>query len=253
MQDSTDATRMGLNRTGIQMSPQHTREMLEGMEALEVDSSAKAEIDEPEGQALSMTRVEYIAVSDPLGSVPPPATLKGAAKSGAKLLTGNRLQAFIDKLAERLAFERGGARLYDAVYAKAIAHDAEFNKVSAQEILEIRNSEAEHALLIKECLEKLGADPTAQTPCADLVGVTTMGFIQAASDPRTTLAQTLHTALAAELIDNEGWEGLIAMARKMGQDEMAERFQQALEEEGVHLSKVRDWYNALTMETAELM
>jgi rubrerythrin len=252
MQESTDATRMGLNRTGVQMSPKHTKEMLDGMEALEADSSAQAEIEDPDGQALSVTRLEYIANADPLGSVPAPGTLKGAAKSGAQMLTGNRPQAFIDKLAERLAFERGGARLYDAVYAKAIANDAELNKVSAQEILEIRNEEAEHAVLIKECLEKLGADPTAQTPSADLVGVETMGFIQAASDPRTTLAQTLHAALAAELIDNEGWEGLILMAQKMGQDEMVERFQQALDDEGEHLSKVRTWYNALTMETAEL-
>jgi hypothetical protein len=253
MQDSTDATRMGLNRTGIQMSPEQTKEMLEGMEALEADSSAEASLDGPDGQALSVTRVEYIALSDPLGSVPPPGTLKGAAKSGAKMLTGNRPQAFIDKLAERLAFERGGTRLYDAVYAKAIAHEDELHKVSAQEILEIRNEEAQHALLIKECLETLGADPTAQTPCADLVGVESMGLIQAVTDPRTTLAQTLHAALAAELIDNEGWEGLIAMAQKMGHHEMADRFQAALEQEGVHLSKVRTWYNSLTMETSELV
>jgi rubrerythrin len=253
MQDSTDATRMGLNRTGIQMSPQQTKEMLDGMEALEADSSAQVPLDEPDGQALSATRLEYIAAADPLGSVPAPATLKGAAKSGAKMLTGNRPQAFIDKLAERLAFERGGTRLYDAVYAKAIANDAELNKVSAQEILEIRNAEARHAVLIKECMETLGADPTAQTPCADLVGVESMGLIQAVTDPRTTLAQTLHAALAAELIDNEGWEGLIAMAQKMGHDELAERFQEALDEEAVHLAKVRSWYNALTMETAELV
>ena len=89
MQDSTDATRMGLNRTGIQMSPEQTKEMLEGMEALEADSSAEASLDGLDGQALSATRVEYIALSDPLGSVPPPAKLKGAAKSGAKMLTGN--------------------------------------------------------------------------------------------------------------------------------------------------------------------
>src|SRR5688572_28302097 len=199
MQDSTDATRMGLNRTGIQMSPEQTKEMLEGMEALEADSSAEASLDGPDGQALSVTRVEYIALSDPLGSVPPPGTLKGAAKSGAKMLTGRRPQAFIDKLSERLAFERGGTRLYDAVFTKAVGHSDELNKVSADEIMEIRNAEARHALMIKECLEMLGADPTAQTPCADLAGIETMGLLQAATDPRTTLAQTLHAALSAEL------------------------------------------------------
>jgi hypothetical protein len=252
MQDSTDATRLGINRTGIQMSPRHAEEMLNASKML--DTAASDEQGEAvDGGALSATRLEYIATADPLGSVPAPATLKGAAKSGAKMLTGRRPQVFIDKLAERLAFERGGTRLYDAVYAKAIANDAELDKVSAQELLEIRDDEARHALLIKECMETLGADPTAQTPCADLAGVETAGLLQAASDPRTSLAQTLHAALAAELIDNEGWENLITLARDMGHDDMATRFQAALTEEGDHLIKVRKWYAALTMETSELM
>jgi ferritin-like metal-binding protein YciE len=252
MQESIDATRMGLNRTGMQMSPQQSKEMLEGVTTLE-PLDGEVEPAEPDGQALSVTRLEYIAAADPLGSVPPPGTMKGVAKSGAKMMTGHRPQAFIDKLAERLAFERGGTRLYDAVFAKAVAHTNELNKVSAEEILEIRNSEAEHALLIKECLETLGADPTAQTPCADLVGVETMGLLQAASDPRTTLAQTLHAALAAELIDGAGWESLILMARDMGHDDMVERFQAALDTEATHLAKVKSWYTALTMDTGELV
>lgn len=125
--------------------------------------------------------------------------------------------------------------------------------VSAQEIQEIRNSEARHALLVKESLESLGADPTAQTPSADLVGIQTSGLLQAASDPRTTLAQTLHPALAAELIDNAGWENLILMARQMGYDDMAERFEAALAEERIHLTKVLGWHNALTVDTWEVM
>jgi hypothetical protein len=252
MQNSTDATRLGINRTGMQMSPQHSEEMLNATQLLDT-TALSAEVEAVDDQPLSAMRLDYIAAADPLGSVPAPATLKGAAKSGAKMLTGRRPQVFIDKLAERLAFERGGARLYDAVYAKAIAHEAELDKVSAQELLEIRDAEAQHALLIKQCMETLGADPTAQTPCADLVGVETAGLLQAASDPRTTLAQTLHAALAAELIDNEGWENLIDLARAMGHDDMATRFQAALAEEGVHLTKVRKWYAALTMETSELM
>ena len=252
MPESTDATRLGMNRTGLQMSPQHAKEMMENVELLGDDSSGdRAAL--TDGRALAATRLEYIAAADPLGSVPAPATLKGAAKSGAKMLTGRRPQVFIDKLAERLAFERGGTRLYDAVCAKAKAQVADASKVSAEELQEIRDSEARHALLIKECLETLGADPTAQTPCADLVGVETMGLLQAASDPRTTLAQTLHAALAAELIDNEGWEDLIAMASEMGHDDMARRFKEALDEEGVHLTKVRSWYAQLTMDSSELM
>lgn len=250
MPESTDATRLGMNRTGMQMSPHHAQEMLDGSQLLNTEPSVSPD-DGPDGQALTATRLEYIAAADPLGSVPAPATLKGMAKSGAKMLTGHRPQAFIDKLAERLAFERGGTRLYDAVCAKAIA--ANDNRVSTDELLEIRNSEARHAMLIKECLETMGADPTAQTPSADLVGIESMGLLQAASDPRTTLAQTLHAALAAELIDNEGWENLMSMAREMGNDDMANRFKAALDEEVEHLTKVRNWYTLLTADTGELL
>lgn len=248
MSSSTDATRLGINRTGVQMSPRHSQEMLDGMEDFE--PAVTAEQMDPADTPLSITRMEYIAAADPLGSVPPPGTVKGMAKAGAKMLTGRRPQAFLDKLSERLAFERGGARLYDAVLTKALAHEDELNGLGIDELREIRNEEAQHALLIKECIETLGADPTVQTPCADLVGVETMGLIQAATDPRTTLAQTLHAALAAELIDNEGWENLISLAREMGHDDMARRFETALDQEAKHLLKVRNWYTALTMETA---
>lgn len=252
MPQSIDATRLGINRTGLQTSPQHAKEMLETEDLLD-DGASGAQSSPGDDQALSLTRQEYIAAADPLGSVPMPATVKGAAKAGAKMLTGRRPQVFIDKLAERLAFERGGTRLYDAVCAKAIAPAGDLNKINAQELLEIRDSEARHALMIKECLETLGADPTAQTPCADLAGVESMGLLQAACDPRTTLAQTLHAALAAELIDNEGWEGLIIMAKEMGHEDMARRFQQALKEEREHLTKVRNWYTQLNKETSDLM
>lgn len=107
MKKSIEATRIGHNRTGMQMSPQHSSQMLEGAQAID---TFKAEPWIPEGQEFSVVRLAYIASADPLGSIPPPATVKGAAKSGAKMLMGRRLQAFTDKLAERLAFERGGTR-----------------------------------------------------------------------------------------------------------------------------------------------
>src|SRR5690606_10866442 len=103
--------------------------------ALEEEVPAET-VEGPDGQALTATRLEYIAAADPIGSVPMPGTLKGAAKSTAKMLTGRRPQVFIDKLAERLAFERGGTRLYDAVCTKAMAQ-AELSQFKLDELLEI--------------------------------------------------------------------------------------------------------------------
>jgi hypothetical protein len=99
----------------------------------------------------------------------------------------------------------------------------------------------------------LGADPTAQTPSADLVGVETMGLMQAVTDPRTNLAQTLHALLMAELGDEAGWEILIAFAEQMGQEEMAKRFREAEAHEQEHVFKVREWYQALTLQSGELL
>jgi hypothetical protein len=217
------------------------------------DSVQPVEATAADASVLLEARLQFIRTADTLGSVPPPATAKGLMKASAKMLQGGRPQVFIDKLAERLAYERGGTRLYDAVIAKFVAYQDQLDGVNLNELIEIRDEEASHAALVRTCLEQLGADPTAQTPCADLVGVATSGFLQAASDPRTTLVQTLQIALAAELIDGAGWEGLIALAESIDQDDMAERFRNALDRETEHLAKVRRWYDALTLETVELM
>jgi ferritin-like metal-binding protein YciE len=243
MQESTEATDIGRNRTGVQTSPQLSKEMNDLVQPVSAETA--------DASPLNEVRLLYIREADPLGSIPPPATIKGAVKTAAKLLQGERPQAFIDKLAERLAYERSGTRLYDAVIAKFMAHEGELQSASLQEVTEIRNEEASHAALIRTCLEQLGADPTAQTPSADLVGVATAGFLQAAADPRTTLAQTLQVALAAELVDVASWEMLISLAEQMGQDGMVERFRKALDHETEHVAKVRGWYESLTLADAQ--
>ena len=242
MQDSTEATEIGRNRTGLQASPQQSKEMNDVVLPV---AAATAD-----ASPLNEVRLLYIREADPLGSMPA-ATVKAASKTASKLLKGEPPQVFIDKLAERLAYERGGTRLYDAVIAKFMAHEGELESASLQEVIEIRDEEAGHAALIRACIEQLGADPTAQTPSADLVGVATAGFLQAAADPRTTLAQTLQVALAAELVDVASWEMLISMAEQLGQDGMVERFRHALEHETEHVTKVRRWCESLTFVDAQ--
>lgn len=241
-----DSTQIGTNRTGMQMSPVHSKAL---MEIVELDEGTDGAF---ESNTLAEVRRDYIAEADDVGSIPAPGTLKGMVKSGAKMLTGNRPQMFIDKLAERLAFERGGTRLYDALLSKFLAHEDTLG-VSIEELRRFREEEAAHANLVAECIEQLGADPTAQTPSADLVGVETMGLLQAISDPRTSLAHSLHVAQSAELVDRAGWEVLIALAENIGQADMATRFRSALAEEQVHLDSVSQWYQNLIMERSELM
>jgi hypothetical protein len=53
--------------------------------------------------------------------------------------------------------------------------------------------------------------------------------------------------LTAELADNEGWRMLIMLAEKMGMEDMARDFQQALREEDEHLVYIRQWFKEMVI------
>ncbi len=243
-----DPTSLGHNRTGLQVSPLHG-ELLTETAARDIDRTL---IDSPEGTLLAEMRREYINDAEALGSIPPPATMKGMAKSGAGAMTNKRLHVFVDKMAERLAYERGGTRLYDAALVKAIAL-ADGTPVNIERMKQIRAQEADHANLLSDAIESVGADPTAQTPCADLVGVQAMGLMQSITDPRTSLVQTLSSLLAAELIDVASWELLARLARDMGQDAIAERFDEALAHETQHLDTISRWYESMVTAESKML
>jgi ferritin-like protein len=239
-------TKIGSNRTGIRMSPKDGKELIE---------AAKNAMPTSEGDhmSLGMLRSDYIAGAEPVGTVPPPATLKGVVKSSIDMMTGDRPQVLMDKLGERAAFERGGTRLYDAVLSKFDALPNPNGAVSRETLQHFRDEEAQHFQLLCEAIEKLGGDPTAMTPCADVAGVQAMGLMQSVTDPRTTLTQCLSTMLVAELADGAAWELLIGLARSGGHDELAQRFEAALREETEHLRQVRSWVQDLTLAEASLM
>jgi hypothetical protein len=65
---------MGLNRTGMATSPIDKREMIENARAGVTGSVAST------SHGISAERVEYATDSPPIGTVPPPATVKGAVK-----------------------------------------------------------------------------------------------------------------------------------------------------------------------------
>jgi hypothetical protein len=239
------AAKLGGNRTGIQMSPVDIKKMLSDM-----DGDLGKPSPEGDESAISELRSAYISEADPVGSMPPPATLKGAVKSGAKMLTGSRPQVFMDKLGERLAFERSGTRLYDALITKCEASGG--NTVSLAELKKFREDEARHFLLVGACIEAIGGDPTAQTPSADVAGVESAGLMQVVTDPKTSLAQSLHAILVAELTDNAAWDELVLLAREMGQDEFVERLSEAQEEERHHLETVREWHQKMTLAQANV-
>lgn len=228
------STQMGVNRTGIDMSPLHSKAMISGAKELTPDNSNL------DGQIITAIERQYIETASAVGSVPMPGTLRGALKSAMDKFAGRNPEVLLNKLGERLAFERSGVRLYEAAIRKCEALGT--SALPLAELKEIRDEEAEHFRILKEAMVTLGADPTAQTPDADVSGVTAMGFQKVLTDPRTTISQCLQALLGLELADNAAWELLIALADEMELDPLADRFRHALSQEESHVQRVRNWY-----------
>lgn len=229
------------NRTGIGTAP------LQARRALEVNEGWSPPLDDP-----TETRASYVRASEPVGTVPPPTSIKGILQSAkATLFEGVKPTVLIDKLAERLAFERTGVRLYDALIARVETLGGYPGGPELAELRRLRGEELAHFLLLKDAMEQLGADPTAVTPSADIAAVESMGIGQVLGDPRTTVAQCLHAILVAELADNDGWQMLIDLVDMLGYEQWTQQFKQALLEEDEHLKKVRGWLSAHVSKVAK--
>jgi len=240
-----NSTVLGTNRTGVDMSPIDIKEMT----ALTNVTPPSSPGDE---RAIARMRGKYIAEADTLGSIPPPGTLKGVATTAMQKLTGRNPEAFIDKLGGRVGFERAGVRLYDALIEKCSAARGTMaaSLIPLEILWQFRNEELQHFQLASDALRSIGADPTAQTPCADADGVAGMGLIQVLTDPRTSVTQCLEAVLIGELTDNAAWGLLIEFAEKMGLDDMARDFEVALRHEENHLMHVRQWHKEMVLQDA---
>lgn len=243
-------TSLGPNMTGATLAPAALAAMTQATDEL-------TPFDEIDTSAMESQRLAYIDESDAVGSIPIPTTLKGVAKSGLSKLKGKHPGVFLDKLGERLAYERTGVRLYDALILKyasaAQLQEAELlppvELESAEQLLyRIRNEELEHFQLLSQAIVKMGGDPTSQTPCADVTALASSGFMQVLNDPRTTLAQCLNAMLAVELADNAGWELLASLADDMGEADLSGQFLGALAQEQEHLFIVKQWLVGLVYE-----
>lgn len=241
------STEMGSNRTGIDASPFDSKSMMNGAEKF---FSTSGNMD-----AMHALQRDFDRQATPVGSVPIPGTPKGMLKSMMKKMTGHNPEMFINKLGERLAYERSGVRIYESFIEKcsALAEEGESNpEMSISRLREFCDQEAQHFHMIKQCMETLGADPTAQTPDADVSGVAAQGMMKVVSDPRTSIGQCLEAMLSLEMTDNAAWELLIKLAEDMGMDDMAREFGQALKQEDIHLQQIRDWHERLVRSQARM-
>lgn len=235
---------MGKNLTGIGTNKSDAKEAIEFAERCPVSPGNE--------QAMAEVRREYIQQSGVIGTVPSPSGIKGLASMALDAFKGKKASVFVDLLGERLAFERTGARLYDAVIAKYDALGSFDGGPTREELVGIRNDEVRHFGLIHDAIEKLGGDPTVITPAADVTGIQASGLVQVVSNPATTLEQCLSALLTAELVDNDSWATLIELADALGHDDMAEAFSEAKRNEDHHLACMRQWLSAFVRAEAHV-
>jgi bacterioferritin (cytochrome b1) len=223
------------------MSPLMSAAMMESLKEFSWDTLPVT------GDTPDKIRLDYAKDAHPIGSIPVPMTLKGLAKAGYEKIKGEKPEVFIDKLGERLAFERMGVRLYRALIRKCEMDPARHASLDLFRLQEICDQELEHMLMLKKTMEDVGADPTATTPGADAMAVASMGLVQVLNDPRTSVPQCLEAILIAELADKDGWNLLIELTQEMGDQNLLAQFQRAMAEEESHVVDVRNLLKELTM------
>lgn len=228
------------NRTGVLTAPDQAREMID--HAAELSPAGG-----PEDMPLDGVRATYLLDAGPAGTMAP--VLLDKANVGAP---DRPLAVLLDALGARLAFERTGTRIYEALISKVRTFECTGRTFGSADggpteadLMEIWDEELAHFQLLHDSIVALGGDPTAVTPSADVEGVGAVGPLQIVSDPRLTLLQSMHAALVVELSDRESWEQLIGLADAVGQADLVEPFCACLVEEENHLTRVRGWISVL--------
>jgi hypothetical protein len=216
----------GENRT-VRATTDYVDRMVEGTREFPATSGGGL-------QDLADVRVSYAEVADPIGHVP---------QAGLEQSTAERV-LFVDKLGERLAFERTGVRLYDGVLSKHMAYGTFHGGPEFEELVEFREEELAHVRLLTDAIRQVGGDPAALTPSAALAATASRGVGDVIADPRTSLLQSLEALLVAELSDNDCWTALASIAETAGEGELAARFLDAIDTEENHLVHVRRWIAA---------
>lgn len=243
METENTEAELFVNQTGVMANPDLAAELISGAKKT-IPSS------ESNGQPVEANRAEYLKEGLLIGS-PPVIVLNDRAGEEEMFADADRMSVLLDKLGERLAFERQGTRLYEAFIQKLEQAPLEESAgPSSEDLRDIYEEELEHFKLLQKAITGIGGDATVETPSADVAGVLSSGIMQIVLDPRTTIPQTLQAILSAELADNDGWQMLCELAGKLGFSDLATKCEKAFEEEQEHLQNVRGWLSGMTLSEA---
>ncbi len=144
----------------------------------------------------------------------------------------------IDLLSERLRFERTAGRLYDAILGQVSASRDGTVTPMRDQLQQICDQKEAHHRWLEEQLRSLGADVHLETELSKLVAQESEGIERIALTDRS-LPHLFHAALAAELVDNAGWQLLLDLADRADDGDARERLRTRLHEEEGHLYFMR--------------
>ena len=225
------------NRTGIATAKENAERLLEGVREFPPTRGG-------DGREILEVRADYAKASEPLGTIPLPVTGRAVFRPVTQGFRSIRPAQFIDKLGERLTFERSSGRLYQAAISKLDAFGSFNGGPSRGELEEMMLKELDHFRLLSDVIENVGSDPTVLTPSADLYATMSRGVVDVLVDARTSFADCLEGLLLLELVDNEGWEMLSDLAQQNGESTLARLFESVRNTESAHLDGVRAWLAA---------
>ncbi len=144
----------------------------------------------------------------------------------------------IDVLNERLAFERAGVKLYDRILEVMKASGRDDVDRMLPEMEKHRDEEKEHEEWLEAQIRALGGDAHSETERSKLVTRESKGIEEVVMSD-AELPHLLHALLAAELVDNAGWDLLAQIADEAGDHSAKREFKKRLHEEEDHLLLVR--------------
>jgi bacterioferritin (cytochrome b1) len=155
-------------------------------------------------------------------------------------LTEYNAPMVLDLLGGRLAYERTGVKLYDAVIRKIeLNPDRRYHRV-LDYLRHIRDEEKEHEEWLESQIRALGGTAHEITAMAQLESEETSGVMSVVVDGHQHVPHLLHALLAAELADNAGWDLLVKLADEAGDKQAKLQFKKRLMEEAKHLAFVRE-------------
>jgi bacterioferritin (cytochrome b1) len=155
-----------------------------------------------------------------------------------KKLAEKNVGRVINLLNERLAFERAGVKLYDAILERMRSSGDPQIQRMVEQMQEHREDEKRHEEWLEEQIRALGGDAHTPSEKSILVQAESQGIEHVIQrDP--LLPHDFHALLVAELADNAGWDLLVQLADEVGDRDAKKEFKKRLHEEEEHLLFVR--------------